>query len=109
MSITEYLKKYYNSTDVKLSMAATVNTRKHLFKQLNDFGACECPFHTPYSNVKSYEIVKCGKLWVVVGEVVNKSHTMNMNISELALGIDKYTLSIWWEMNYALRQNDKSS
>ena len=94
----EYCRKHLR--DGAFSWAVAVNRAKHLLKELEEMGVAECRGHPPFSKVESYEIVKCGKIWVVIGKVMcNFIDGQALQNFEMAMGIDKNRLGIWWDMN----------
>jgi len=94
----EYCKTYLR--DGVFSWAVVVNMTKHLMKELEEMGVAECRGHPPFNKVESYEIVKCGKIWVVIGKVkCNCMDGQAVQNFEMAMGIDKSQLAIWWDLN----------
>ena len=75
------------------SWAVTVNRVKHLMKELTELRLAKCKQCPLYSTFKSYQIVKCGKIWVAIG-------TQNENSKhEIAMALDKNELEIWCDLN----------
>ena len=70
-------------------------------KELEELEVAECRGHPPFDKVESYEIVKCGKIWVVIGKVrcnfIDGSQALQNY--EMAMGIDKNMLGIWWDIH----------
>ncbi len=95
----DYRKKYLRAGG-PFSWAVAVNKSKLLMKQLSEMRAVPVKGHPPFEKVRSYEIVKCGKIWVVLGKVMcNFIDGQKEENFELAMGIDKHELAIWWDLN----------
>ena len=100
----DYLKKYF--IEGAFSWAVAVNRAEHLMKQLSEMRAAPVKGHPPFEKVRSYEIVKCGKIWVVLGKVMcNFIDGQKEENFELAMGIDKHELAIWWDLNSSNSQS----
>jgi len=95
---TDYFKTYLR--EGTFSWAVLVNYTKHLMAQLNEMRVVPVKGHPPFGRVKSYEIVKCGKIWVILGKVpcISADGQREQNF-EMAMGIDKNELAIWWDLN----------
>lgn len=94
----DYRKKYLR--EGIFSYAVAVNRAKHLMKQLIEMKVYPVKGHPPFEKVKSYEIVKCGKIWVVLGKILcNFIDGQKEENFEMAMGIDKNSLMIWWDLN----------
>ena len=75
------------------SWAVTVNRVKHLMKELTDLRLTKCRQCPLYSTFKSYQVVKCGKIWVAIG-------TQNEDSKhEIAMALDKNELEIWCDLH----------
>ena len=95
----EYCKTYLRERT--FSWAVLVNRAKHLMAELDKIKVVPVRGHPPFNKVESYEIVKCGKIWVVIGKVMCgfiDGHQELQNF-EMAMGIDKNELGIWWDLN----------
>ena len=92
--------KTYLRREVAFSWAVLVNRAKHLMAELNEMRVAPVRGHPPFDKVKSYEIVKCGKIWVILGKVpcIFADGLREENF-EMAMGIDKNELGIWWDLN----------
>ena len=99
--VKEYMdfhKKYLKTRP--FSWAVAVNLAPHLMKQLHEMKMTLVKGHPPLHKVKSYEIVKCGTIWVIIGKVlVNHSDGEREENFEIAIGIDKNELGIWYDLN----------
>ena len=96
----DYYKKYLR--DGVFSWALAVNVNKVLMAQLQEMKACPVKGHPPFDKVISYKIVKCGKIWVVLGKILcNFIDGQKEENFEMAMGIDKHTLAVWWDLNAA--------
>lgn len=96
----DYYKTYLKERP--FSWAVLVNRAKHLMAELNEMRVAPVIGHPPFDKVRSYEIVKCGKIWVVIGKVMCNFITIDGQREEnfeMAMGINKYELSIWWDLN----------
>lgn len=95
----DYCKTYLR--EGAFSWAVAVNRAKHLMKELEEMGVAECRGHPPFDKVESYEIVKCGKIWVVIGKVMCNfmDGSQTLQNYEMVMGIDKNALGIWWDLN----------
>ncbi len=94
----EYCKKYLR--EGVFSWAVAVNRAKHLMDQLTELKVTPVKGHPPFDKVKSYEIVKCGKIYVLLGKVLcNFIDGQALENFEMAMGIDKNCLAIWWDLN----------
>ena len=104
--MTIMLEKPYNDYCTKylregaFSWAVAVNRAKHLLHQLSEMRVVPVKGHPPFDKVKSHKIVKCGKIWVVLGKVMcNFIDGQKEENFELAMGIDKHELAVWWDLN----------
>ena len=100
------LEKAYNDYYTKylregtFSWAVAVNRNKYLLHQLSEMRVVPVKGHPPFDKVRSYEIVKCGKIWVVLGKVMcNFIDGQKEENFELVIGIDKHELAVWWDLN----------
>ena len=95
----DYYKTYLRRDGI-VSWAVLVNRAKHLMAELNEMRVAPVRGHPPFGEVKSYEIVKCGKIWVILGKVpcIFADGQREENF-EMAMGIDKNELGIWWDLN----------
>ena len=95
----DYLNKYFG--EIRFSWAVAANRGKHLMKQLHELKNVRCKGVPAFKAVKSYEIVKCGKIWVIIGKIICDSVDSSQTEKnyELAIGINKYELGIWWDLN----------
>lgn len=94
MDVDTYCKKYFY--DGVFSMAQSINKLKHLQKELKEKRCVEmCLKHPSFDKIKSYEIVKCGKIWVLLG-FIDDQKLVNC---ELAFGITKNELLIWKDLH----------
>ena len=100
------LEKAYNDYYTKylregaFSWAVAVNRAKHLLHQLSEMRVVPVKGHPPFDKVKSHKIVKCGKIWVVLGKVMcNFIDGQKEENFELVMGIDKHELAVWWDLN----------
>ena len=104
---TEYLQTYLR--EGTFSWAVLVNRAKHLMAELDKIRVVPVKGHPPFDEVVSYEIVKCGKIWVVIGKVMccNFIDGKSLQNFEMVMGIDKYELGIWWDLNSSNNINDE--
>ena len=94
----EYCRKHLR--EGTFSWAVLVNRAKHLMAELDKLRVVPVKGHPPFNKVESYEIVKCGKIWVVIGKVMcNFVDGQALQNFEMAMGIDKNELGIWWDLN----------
>ena len=94
----DYIKTYLKGRT--FSWAVLVNRAKHLMAELDKLRVVPVKGHPPFNKVESYEIVKCGKIWVVIGKVMcNFVDGQALQNFEMAMGIDKNELGIWWDLN----------
>ena len=100
------LEKAYNDYYTKylregaFSWAVAVNRNKYLLHQLSEMRVVPVKGHPPFDKVKSYKIVKCGKIWVVLGKVMcNFIDGQKEENFELVMGIDKHEIAVWWDLN----------
>lgn len=81
------------------SWAVAVNQVPHLMKQPHEMKVTLVKGHPLLHKVQSYEIVKCGTIWVIIGKVlVNYSDGEREENFEIAMGIDKNELGIWYDL-----------
>jgi len=94
----EYCKKYLR--EGIFSWVVAVNRSKLLMDQLIELKVTPVRGHPPFEKVRSHEMVKCGKIWVVLGKVMcNFIDGQKEENFEMAMGIDKNELAIWWDLN----------
>lgn len=83
------------------SMAQSINKLKHLQEELKEKRCVECWLrHPSFDKVQSYKIVKCGKIWVLLGKVLcNFIDGQKIENFELAFGMTKNELLIWKDLH----------
>lgn len=78
------------------SMAKCIDMSPRLFEQLKNLRVAEWKQHAKLEEILSYEIVKCGKVWVLLGKVLEH---FTYVYTEVAFGIDKNELGIWADLH----------
>lgn len=97
-AVQDYI-NYMGGGPNKFLWAVTVNKVRHLMKELERLEVVECKFHPPFSQIASCELVRCGKLWVVVGNAVDSFAGDSIETKyEMAMGINKDKLAVWWDL-----------
>lgn len=93
---------YYNKyiRDGLYSFAVNANKFSHILKQLCEKRVLEVKDHPPFDKVESYEIVSCGKIWVLLGKVLcNFIDGEKLINFEIAIGINEAELNIWKDLH----------
>lgn len=97
-SYETYHTKYLR--DGLFSWAVAVHRNPALMKKLQEMHIAPCKGHPPFDKIESIEIVKCGKIWVLLGKVMcNFIDGQALQNFEIALGTSKAELGIWWDLN----------
>ena len=97
-AIQDYI-NYMGGGQNKFLWAVTVNNARHLMEELKRLEVVECRFHPPFSQIASCELVRCGKVWVVVGNAISSFAGDSIETKhEMAMGLNKDKLAVWWDL-----------
>lgn len=97
MTIDHYLIRYFN--DGRYAHGPAYNKLLYFKRKLHDEYLIE-HVHPPFDKINKYEIVKCGKIWILLGSVMcNFIDGQAPRWFEIAVCLDKESLEIWKDLH----------
>lgn len=95
MNVNNYLRKYFFIDS--FSWAAAINKNRTLMTQLKEKRIVKCKGSPPFDKIKHYEVVKCGKIWVLLGKVLCNGQVLKY--FEMMVSIDEAELEIYKDLH----------